>query len=336
MIGLLKPLVAALASLRLTLAAILSAGGLAVSGEILDYPFGAAIAVPFGVLFVNLLAALATSPKLRRQAGLLGFHLSLATLAGLVAADRLIFLNGHVEVTEGTPFDAHLVEANSGPLHPWSLDEVRFLQQSFDIRYGPAMKRRDTRSRVLVPDRSGGWAARTVGDDRALVVGDYRFYTSFNKGFAPLLTYVDATGAVHRGSVHLPSYPLNHFRQGIEWRLPDGSASLKLWLHIPQAVFEERQAWIFRKPAEAILVVIGERGRRELKPGESLVLGQGRLRYEELRSWMGYTIAYNPLTPWMLAAVAIGIACFGWHVWQKTLRLPWQSPACKGVSGNAR
>jgi len=336
MIAGLRHLLAALASLRLTLAAILAAGAIALSGELFDYPFGTAIALPFGVLCVNLLAALCTTPKLRSQAGLLGFHLALAALACLIAADRLIFLNGHVEVTEGTAFDAGLVEAEAGLLHPWSLAKVRFLQRDFDIGYAPGVKRRATVSRILLPTTDGGWTPGAIGDDRPLVAGNYRFYTSFNKGFAPILTYLDDQGRKHSGSVHLPSYPLNHFRQGTEWKPPGSTAPVKLWLHIPEPIYEEDESWRFRKPEDATLVVISAAGRGELRPGQSLSLGRGQLRYEELRSWMGYTIAYNPLTPWMLATVVIGVVCLGWHVCRKTLRISWDLPSRRGVVGNAR
>ncbi len=329
-------LAVSLASLRLTLAAILAAGAIVLTGQWFDYPFGSVVAFPFAVLCLNLLAALCVTPKLRRQAGLLGFHLALAALALLVAADRLTFLNGHVEVTEGTVFDPRLVEAETGLFHRNALADVRFVQKGFEINYGPMVKRRDTVSTVLVPDGAGAWQPRAVGDDRPLVVGDYRFYTSFNKGFAPLLTYRDRQGVAHSGSLHLPSYPLNHFRQGTEWQLPDGSGAVKLWLHIPEPVYEEERTWQFRKPADARLVVMSADGRRELRPGEELLLGDGRLRYEELRSWMGYTIAYNPLTPWMLATVVIGIACFALHAVQKTFRLSWKVPGRKGALGHAK
>ncbi len=325
-----------LASLKLTLFAILAAGAIALSGQLFDYPFGTAIALPFGLLCVNLLAALSTSARLRGQGGLLGFHLALAALACEVAVDRLTFLSGHVEVSEGTAFDARLVEAESGLLHPRSLDQVRFIQKGFEIAYGPSVKRRDTVSTVMVPDLGGGWLPRTVGDDRPLVVGNYRFYTSFNKGFAPLLTYLDSAGTAQSGSVHLPSYPLNHFRQGTEWQLPDGSASVKLWLHIPEPVYEEERSWQFRKPDNAFLVVIGDHGRSELRPGESLRIGGGRLHYDELRSWMGYTIAYNPLTPWMLATVVVGVACFVWHIGRKTFGVSWNRTDRKGAAAHAR
>lgn len=327
---------AALASLRLTLAAILATGVSVLAGQWFDYPFGTVLAVVFGVLCLNLLAALWTSPKLRRQTGLLGFHLALAALACQVAVDRLIFMSGHVEVTEGTAFDPTLVEAETGLLHPGSLEDVHFVQKGFDIAYGPSVRRRETVSTVLVPDSAGGWTPRAVGDDRPLVVGGFRFYTSFNKGFAPLLTYRDRQGIAHSGSVHLPSYPLNHFRQGTEWRLPDGSGSVKLWLHIPEPVFEEDDAWRFRKPEDARLVVISDGGRIELHPGQELDLPDGRLRYEELRSWMGYTIAYNPLTPWMLATVVIGILCFAGHAARKTFRFSWQLAGRKGAVGHAK
>lgn len=318
-----------LASLWLTLVCVTTAAGVALTGHFADASIGVWIAVPFGMLGLNLLAALAVTPKLRRQGGLLGFHLSLAGLALLAAADQLISLSGHVEITEGAPFDARMVEAEAGPLHPWRLDRVRFVQAGFQIDYAPRMKRRDTRSTVLLPAGGGGWREVVVGDDNPVVVDDYRFYTSFNKGFAPVLTYTDRGGRAHTGSVHLPSYPLNYFKQGNEWALPDGTGSVKLWLHIPEPVYDPESFWQFDKPDDAVLVVIAGEDRHELRPGDSVAVNAGTLRYEELRGWMGYTIAYNPLTPWMLASVVIAVLCLAWHMATKFMRVPWQTVGAK-------
>lgn len=325
----LRSIVSAFASLWLTLACLLAAGAVALAGQFGDFAVATWIAVPFALLGLNLLAALADSPKLRRQGGLLGFHLSLAVLAFLAAVDQLVALRGHVEVTEGTAFDAGLVEARAGPLHPWLLDRVAFVQDGFEINYAPAVKRRDTQSFVRIPMGEGLWQSRTVGDDRPLVFGSYRFYTSFNKGFAPVLTYVDAGGRAQTGAVHLPSYPLNYHNQGNSWTLPDGSAAVKLWLHLPEPVYDEARHWRFRKPDDAVLVLIADEVRHELRPGESLPLGPGLLRYEALRSWMGYTISYNPLMPWMLAAVAVAVCCFGWHAARRVRAFPWEAAAGK-------
>ena len=325
MTSIFRGLIGALASLWLTLACLVAAAAIAVAGRVFEAPIAEPIAAPFAMLCLNLLAALAVSGTLRRQSGLLGFHLALAALAALAAADRLVSLDGRVEVTEGAAFDAALVEADAGPLHPWRLDRVRFVQGGFEIRYGPGMRRRDTDSQVLVPQAGGGWREVVVGDDRPLVAGGYRLYTSFNKGLALRLTYFDAAGAAHSGAIHLPSYPLNHFRQGNDWTLPDGSAAVKLWLSMPRAIYDEAAAWRFRTPDDAVLVVIDDDGRRELRPGGSLAVGHGRLRYDGIGTWMGYTIAYAPLAPWMLAAAAVAVVCLGWHAAGKFRRLSWQS-----------
>jgi cytochrome c biogenesis protein len=315
--------VRALGSLKVTLVGVAAAGAVALTGIETGFPVGPAIALPFALLTVNLLAAIMSGPKLRRQAGLLGFHLALAVLAALAAVDRLAALNGHVEVTEGSDFDPALVEARIGPWHPWGLERVRFRQGTFEIGYGPGVKRRETVSRVYLADEAGAWRPVAVGDDRPLVAEGYRFYTSFNKGFAPLISFVDGQGAVHRGAVHLPSYPLNYYKQGNAWTPPGSPRPVKLWLRLPEQVFKEEEAWAFGKPEGARLVVIDGARRVELTPGESTALAGGRLRYEELRTWMGYTISYNPLVSWMAGAIVVGVLSLLAHTLAKTLRLPW-------------
>ena len=317
-----------LASLRVTLACIGAAAFVALfGGGEGSWPVGVTIAIPFGILVLNLLAALAVKVTLRSSFGLFGFHLALAVLALLAAADRLTGLTGHIEVTEGVSFDPALVEAEVGPFHPWGLDRVQFRQGGFEIDYDPGMKRRDTVSTVYLPGAGGAPHRMEVGDDTPLVIGDYRFYTSFNKGFAPLVTFTDNAGTAHSGAVHLPSYPLNYYKQGNDWNLPGTEKPVKLWLHLPDEVYVEDDAWRFRKPENAVLVVIADGARHEIRPGETVSLGNGHLRYDELRSWMGYTIAYNPVVPWMLAAVAVAILCLAWHVIGKFWTAPWDGEA---------
>lgn len=316
------PFVAALASLRLTLAGFGLLAALLVYGRLTETPVDTAVAAPFALLAVNLIAALVANPRLRGHLGLLVFHLALAAIAGLAAIGRLAGLSGHVEVTEGTAFDSRLVVANAGPLHRWRLDRVRFVQGGFDINYAPGMKREDTKSRVFIPGGTDGGETVVVGDDRPLVIGGYRFYTSFNKGFAPLLRYAGANGEAVLGTVHLPSYPLNYYQQGNEWTPPDGSRRVKLWLHLPRPGYVEDARWRFRAPDDAVLVVMDGGARRELRPGETMRLGAGTLRYEELRGWMGYTISYDPTVPWILGACAAGAVGLAWHVAGKLRRNP--------------
>ena len=317
-----------LASLRVTLTCICVAVAVALLGDSEgSWPVGVTIAIPFGILFLNLLAALAANVTLRTSPGLFGFHLALAALALLAAADRLTGLTGHVEVTEGVSFDPALVEAEVGPFHTWGLDRVRFRQGGFEIAYDPGMKRRGTVSTVYLPGDDGASYRMEVGDDTPLVIGHYRFYTSFNKGFAPLVTFTDSAGTAHSGVIHLPSYPLNYYKQGNEWSLPGTDKRVKVWLHLPDEVYVEEEAWRFRKPENAVLVVMADGARHEMQPGETLSLGSGHLRYDELRSWMGYTIAYNPVVPWMLAAAAVAILCLAWHVIGKIRAAPWDDQA---------
>ncbi len=311
------------ASLKLTLVCLAAAAAIAIAGDGADWPVGLVIAAPFAVLCLNLLAAILVHPKLRRQGGLLGFHLALAALALVVAVDRLMALTGHVEITEGGAFDPTQAVIEAGPLHRPRLDKVRFIQDGFDIAYAPGMRRRETVSTIHVAASDGGWQTEQVGDHTPLTVGGYRFYTSFNKGFAPVLTYTDKRGRSYRGSVHLPSYPLNYYQQGNDWVPPGRGEALKIWLNLPEPVYREDKAWRFAKPANASLVLFADGRRWELAPGQSVTLSDGRVRYDELRTWMGYTISYNPLGAWMLAAVLIGVLCLGWHAVARKFATPW-------------
>lgn len=297
-----------LASLWLTFACLMLAGLLVAGSLAADSAVGWEIAVPFGGLLVNLLAALAVHRSLRRQAGLLVFHLALAGLALSAALGRLTALSGRVEVTQGLPFSAALVSYEAGPLHRFDLFDGAFVQEGFSIDYDPGMKRRETRSQVRLADGR----RVTVGDDTPLNIAGYRLYTTFNKGFAPILTFTDSTGESPSGALHLPSYPLFDYKQGLEWTPPGASRSVTVWLSLAKPIYDERKNWKFAIPEDALLV-IDDGTRRQLRPGEEAPVAGGRVRYEELRSWMGYKIHYDASRPWLMASAIVAVIGLLWH-----------------------
>ncbi len=318
----------------LGLMALVVAAGLAVGINVADW-----IVLPVAGLFVNLVAGLVGHAALRAHPMLFAFHAMLGILALLIGLDRLTSLNGHVEVVEGAMFDPALAVVEAGPLHPYALDQVTFVQGGFEIRYLPGMKRRETVRLLRVPGAGGQWQEARVGDDNPLIVGNYRFYTSFNKGFAPVITYTGAGGQSVTGAVHMPSYPLRDFDQGNEWTPPNWGADwgpdrepVKLWLSLPEPIYDENNAWTFRKPKNPVLVVIEGEARRELLLGQGTALdGGGHIRFDELRSWMGYTITANLFNAWMMAVAITACLALAVHLWEKFRSRPAGSAAGTGV-----
>ena len=108
----------ALASLRLTLLGMLGLA-LTVLATYRDPELATAwVALPLGVLAVNLLAALLVNPRFRTQAGLLVFHLCLLAVVVLSAVGLMTRFEGRLELTEGQAFTPGAVEIVSrGPWH---------------------------------------------------------------------------------------------------------------------------------------------------------------------------------------------------------------------------
>jgi len=205
-------------------------------------------------------------------AGLLIFHLSLLGIVVLAAIGRLTHMEAHIEMVEGSAFDpAELMNVRKGPWHSGELDKVVFVQGPYTVDYAPGMMRGPTRSQVLVPDGQGGWERRVVGDDKPLVLEGYRFYTTFNKGFAAVLTWIPETGEPVTGTIHMPSYPLFDFRQANRWT-PPGGEEIKFWLQLETGLKAD-QAWTL-DPSKARGVLVLRTGDRrvELQPGQATAL----------------------------------------------------------------
>jgi cytochrome c biogenesis protein len=317
-------LLAAIASLNLTLPGM----GLLLVGVLVSYRAGAAsawwVAAPLILLAVNLAVAIAVQPRFRRQPALLAFHLALLAVLLLGAVERLSYFHGRVELLVGEAFDAGAVEVQARG--PWYRDErlqrVSFMQGNYTVAYAPGLTRGETRSRVFV--LQGARTPMEIGDTRALNLGGYHFYTTSNKGYAAMLTWLGGDGIPRLGAVHFPSYPLRDWKQVNDWTTPAGS-EVTLELELPRSTPDDR-AWLLdsRRAAdmESRLTATWDAQRVSMRAGDWIALPGGRVRFDGLRMWMGYRISFNPLLPWLLAAGAVGVAGLSWHFWRRL----WSRP----------
>jgi hypothetical protein len=308
----------ALASPKLTLIAIVALGGGALLGYAGQVGATVGLVPPLTLMVINIVAAIAVSPVLSKQMPLLVLHAALVAIVALLAASRLCYLKGHLELAAGEGFAGQLTDIDAGPWHRSRLDQVHFFNDGFDIQYDAGLQRNRTLNRIRWSDDGGRSHDDVIGDARPLVLAGYRFYTSFNKGFAPAFMWRPRGSAEWiRGTVHLPSYPAHAMQQSIEWT-PPGS-QIKLWtqLHIDEPLLDPMRSTRFAVPEKYRLVLrVGEQ-RYELKAGDRLELAEGSLAFEELRSWMGYTVFSDWTTPWLLVACLLVPMSLGWHYWRK-------------------
>ncbi len=305
----------ALASLKLTLAILALMG----TGVLYAYFSGegtTALVLPLALLALNLVAAVLANPVFRRQTALLVFHLALLAIVLLVAAGRLTYLKGQLELAEGESFSGKLTAAEAGPWHGWRLEQAAFTNLGFQIDYAPGLMRGSTRNRVAWTDSEGQGREALIGDQHPLLRAGYRFYTTPNKGFSLIFTWRPRAGQPVRGTVNLPSYPANAYGQAKEWQ-PPGSG-LRLWtmLAFDEVLIDPERPSVFRLPQRhSVVVRVGAAGgaRQELLPGARLALAEGELVYEGLSTWMGYHVFHDWTLPWLLAAALVGILSLGWH-----------------------
>lgn len=96
-------------------------------------------------------------------------------------------------------------------------------------------------------------------------------------------------------------------------------------LDIDDIVLTSQDHTTFRLPNEYRLIAHIGMQRHELRPGDSLELSEGRLRFVGLRSWMGSRVFYDWTLPWFFAACEVGVISLGWHFWQKFSAHPWDA-----------
>jgi len=303
-----------LASLRLTLVAMFALLILALIGSRSTTVDASVTAIPLAVLSINLLAAILTNRSFRAQTGLLVFHVGLLLLVAIIGLSVLIRFDGHVEVLQGSSFDAREVEITGiGWLHPGHLDEVHFEQRGVQVEYLAGLIRQSTRStiRYSVADAS---RTQTIGDRLSAEINGYRFVTTPNKGFALLMRWEPAGAEPVYGAIHFPSYPQYDWKQVTDWIAPSGQ-QLQMELELAQPVSRPDRAWVLERPhsdyrvnarmSDGKMQVIGE--------GGALALEGGMLRVVAVQMWIAYRIDYYPLLPWAFVAALLAIAGLALH-----------------------
>lgn len=314
-----------LASLRLTLGLLVVLGAAILlayqSEEWRSWP----LALPLFALSANLLAAVATNNAFRRQLPLLVFHLALVALLLLVAAGRLTYLKGTLELARGATFDGRLTTTDAGPFHAGDLTSVRFSNQGFSIDYAPGLLRGETRNTVAWVGEDGQPRRAVIGDQEALKLKGYRFYTSFNKGFAPVFLWLPNEGERRLGAVHLPAYPLHELTQAQAWTPPGSRSPVWIMLQFDEKLLDPDGPAAFRLPEKYSVVVRAGEQRVELSPGEFVDLPDGRLKLDGLTTWMGYNVFYDWTLPWLAAASVAAVLSLGWHFWRKFAAKPWDA-----------
>lgn len=314
-----------LASLKFTLAGmvLLSLGAMAIYGNPMEIPAWV-LTIPLAILAMNLTAAIITNVRINQQPGLLTFHVSLLFLVILAGIGRLTYLDSHVELPIGSEFRADkMLEIKQGLLHSGDIDKVAFVQGPFRVNYSPGIRRGLTFSHVNVRQPSGQWEERVIGDDRVLVMEGYRFYTTHNKGFTAILSWIPDQGEPQTGTVNMPSYPLFDYKQDNRWKPPGGDTEIKFWLQLSTAL-DEKKAWVLeRRNSSAVLVVTHKDQRQELKLGDSVQLDNGQLRFDQLTMWMGYRIFYDPTIQWMFFISVAGVLGLAQYFWTKINLQPW-------------
>ncbi len=304
-------LIAHFGSLRHTLALM---GMLAA--VVLISPTRAPLSLVVAGLALNLVAALVVHPGLRRQLPLLVAHLALLVLVVAIALGRLMALDARFELTQGESFEGDLLDRDAGLLHVNHLQALSFRHDGFEIDYAPGRKRGATRNAVTWRDDDGRRQSAVIGDHHPLVLKGHRIYTSPNKGFAPLMRWEPTRGAPLRGAVHLPSFPAQELRQSREWSLPGGPV-VWVMLQVDEALIDPTRMSRFALPREPRLVLRAGDLRAVLTPGDGLDLPGGRLVFEDLRTWMGYRVAYDPSLPWLLVSALVAALSLGLHYLQK-------------------
>ena len=303
-----------LGSMQLTIAGIF----LMFSGVLLSVRFpenqGWLIYFPLAVLSINLFAAIISKPRMRQQHALLAFHLCLLGVVLLILIGRLVHFKGRVELTEGQALEtANLITVSRGPWYRQALTDIHLEQGPIRVFYAPRLYRQETESHLLLASNDGVDETVKIDDNHPLVTNGYRFYITSNKGYSAVLSWVDITGQKVLGAVNFPSFPALDWKQIQHWVTPAGDR-LTLRLVIERQT-EVENSWLLTNDivAPRLEIVLSNQMKSILVPGDSIKLREGKLRFHQLKMWMGYHISYDPTLHLLFFVAIVGVLALFWH-----------------------
>lgn len=299
-----------------------------------------AAGIPLAMLGLNLVAAMLSHPRLRTNAALATLHVSLLAALVLAGASRLSYFDGLATLDVGESFQGLLEDVEAGPLHRWRPDALGFRNAGFVERYPERGDYVSTDHHVRWTGPDGREHQSVIGDDRPLILGDYRIYATTRRGYSPVFVWQGATGTLETGSVQLPvpGFAI----QTIQPLTIDGTEQSPLTAAQAWALPDGTEAWIMLDAAPApaptpgqtrrnlgtaslehhLVLRIGDQ-RRELRPGDVVDLPNGRLVYRELGAWMGYRIIADPFMNWLFAACTAVVLSLTWFYVERFRANSW-------------
>lgn len=277
--------------------------------------------LPLGLLTINLSASIASNTRFRADLPLLVFHVSLLAFVALLAVARLTYFEGAAKVSVGERFAGDFYKEAAGALHGDGARALRFSNDGFVETFPEKNKYRSTRNKVRFTNTGGTLQEGEIGDDRPLVLNGYRIYTSRNRGFVPAVQWAAQDGTIHFAALQLGAAGEDGFTPGRQWLIPFGP---NVWMSLstepmPPVPGTERIN-LGAKEAHNKLVLNHDERFQELRLGQSIDLPGGKLSYTGLSAWMGYSIIYDPTTPWLTATLSIAIASLVWFYAQRLWR----------------
>ena len=273
-----------------------------------------AIAPGFLLLLINLVCAILVKEKIRSNAALLIFHLSLLTLMCLVIASRLTYMKGWLQVNEGETFSEMTGILRQGIWYPETLNENAFKQ----LHYKTLIEdggRTATQSYLALPNIKEPFIIR---DQTPLKLGAYQFTLSSHIGYSIIFNWLSGFNH-YQGHVLLPPYS-RYSILSQKWTIPNSDITVELLLDMDT---ETSMQGSFKMPTEYQLVISHKKEKITLKTGESHSFEQGQLTFLGLKRWIGYDVFYDWTIPWLLVTCLLAIGSLGVFLWGKNTHKAW-------------
>jgi len=268
-----------------------------------------------GVALGLVAASLALSVTWRWQAmlkrpGMMLFHASLSVLLFTLLISPHLRVDAYFELAEGQTFTGDFIFFNAGRLHGAGKPRWQLIQESIYADYTHDTHGRSIKS--YIKDESHG-IRLPIRFLQPVSVDGFRLSPTGNMGYAAVLTYIAKDGRTQRGVVNFPGYPNARSKQENRYLGPEVQETV-VALSMDNPPYRKVKPWVLTLPDKYNITVKHDWRRFSLTPGQEYPLQKGRLRFDGLVRWLGYSAIRDPLAPLVFMSALLIVLGIAWHM----------------------
>lgn len=254
--------------------------------------------------------------RLVKQPGMLVFHISLAAVLAALLIAPLYRVNAYFELAEGQTFQGEFILYEAGSWHVVDKHRWHLTQGTIQVNY----KRDDLGKSInsVLNDEQNN-SQKPIRFLQPVNIDGFRITPTGNMGYSAILTYSYKDGRQQHGVVNFPGYPTSRTNQTNRFLSPE-TQETHVRLNLVNPPYRKDQPWSLDLSENTTVTIEHDWLKFNLKPGDVGTLPNGRLHFNKLVRWLGYSAVYDPFAPFIFFSALVSLLAIFWHVFKMSFK----------------